>query len=195
MYVPSPSLDSTYPSLTLTKRTIGKRSAEAQSYKLDWAHGADCAVKKFPGCIGLHGEDADSEESTAKAEVARRWINPPPTIPTGFGTECSLETCDMCPTFPGCGGGEMKAGNVLANENWAQPPAEKREDSATGGMHVKSEQEQPSTMGKREAWISPIMAGGVNVGVGPECSIYTCDMCPDHPGCENGGTEAPPKGA
>ena len=99
----------------------------------------------------------------------------------------------MCPTFPGCGAEEMKAGEALSKENWAQPPVEKREELTTENVDVKRGWEQRPEIEKREAWINPIVAGGVSIGAGPECSIYTCDMCPDHPGCEDEGLSEPPK--
>ena len=170
-----------------------KRSAEPENYKLDWTHRGDCAVDNPPSCISGSDEAADSENEAPKTEAERRWIDPPSTVPTSFGTECSLETCDMCPTFPGCGGGEMKAGEVSAKQNWAQPPIEKRDEPAIEAIGLRGDWKQPPREVKREAYISPIVAGGVNVGVGPECSIYTCDLCPDHPGCEDVEVREPPR--
>ena len=253
------------------QRTIGKRTASADAPPEDWAHGGDCSSDNLTGCVGGHGEDADSTTPhLAGREVNERWINPPPatipvgfgtacsletcdmcpsfpgcdtasipydgpddgtvsidnsgddgshisndttprakdrkrwvtpitTLPTNFGTACSLETCDMCPTFPGCGSGEPDAGQepeLSAAQNWAQPPRaaaaakrEVQEDPATRPPHLDGNWRQPpSRREKRKADISPIVvSGGVEIGAGPECSVLTCDLCPDHPGCSEGG--------
>lgn len=65
---------------------------------------------------------------------------------------------------------------------------QERDDEPTSGkqaLGLKHDWQQPPREEevKREAYINPIVAGGVNVGVGPECSIHTCELCPDHPGC------------
>lgn len=101
----------------------------------------------------------------------------------------------MCPTFPGCET-KQKAGKLPVLQNWAQPPAtEKREDIVGKPIGIQGDWQQPPTTPevKREAYIDPIIGGSVNVGVGPECSIRTCELCPDFPGCENQQMDMPPK--
>ena len=166
----------------------------------------------FPGCDAVlsSGDDSDSNDDDSNSgdddanppKLSNRWISPITTLPTNFGTACSLETCDMCPTFPGCGSGEMKAGR----EDLATPPpaaasavasAEKRADAPSEQKKAPKpgNWEQPpgshtmrTRREKREANISPIVvSGGWEGGVGPECSVMTCDLCPEHPGCEDGG--------
>ena len=151
--------------LTFGQRTVGKRSVTP---------------------VSLPGNDEEAEHQ-------RRWTDPPSTVPTHFGTECSLETCHMCPTFPGCGDEKMKAGKVPALQNWAQPPMERRHEIAGSPIGMKGDWQQPPREAKREAYINPIVGGNVNVGVGPQCSLSTCALCPDFPGCESQRVDMTPK--
>lgn len=148
-----------------SQQTVGKRSAT-------------------PISIVSHNTEAENE---------RRWVEPPSTVPTHFGTECSLETCDMCPTFPGCGGGKANAGKVTALQNWAQPPMEKRDEIAGKPIGIKGDWQQPPIEVRREAYFEPVLDGTVNVGIGPQCSTEMCELCPDFPGCENRKVDMTPK--